>query len=162
LRHVISDLLLGLFAAAAILVAAPIIGIKYYENEGYIFHVVKWDSFFKYGFQAVMLQELPRASTPCRNCLVPTGDAKLEGLYLTGSGYEKTMPFQYLVLFASTLILRVISYFTVRMLIKFGNRRYHYVSRSAGGAATVAAGPSDLVGQSMENHLPNRVIPPEN
>ena len=213
LARFISDLILGLFAASAILVSAPIIGIKYtgyffltlwmqawaadsfggwismlapphvsigiiiptvgflsialgtglmqplIQNEGYIFHVTKWGSFFKYGFQAILLQELPRASQPCNTCLIPTGDAMLNQLHLIGDGYEMSMGFQYLMLFAFTLILRVLAYITLRVLIKSGNRRYHYDRKSAGGApapsAAAAAVVDDDTNQSLE-HRPER------
>lgn len=113
------------------------------ENEGYIFHVCKWGSFFKYGFQALLLKEMPRVTVPCtRNCFVPDGAAMLDMMHLTGDGYETTMGFQYLMLFAFTLVLRVIAYLTLRFLIQAGNRRYSYDNSSAGAPAAPSETPS--------------------
>ncbi len=67
------------------------------------------------------------------------------------------------MLFAFMLILRVLSYFTLRLLIKSGNRRYHYDRRSAGGAATSAPAADDDAGaDAAAEKLPNRGEPLEN
>lgn len=110
------------------------------KDEGYIFHVAKWVSFFKYGFQALLIQELPRATIPCtQTCVVSTGDQMLDMMHLSGDGYEVTMGFQYLMLFAITVVLRIISFFTLRGLILVGNRRYSYDNSSAGSAPVPVA-----------------------
>jgi ABC-type multidrug transport system ATPase subunit len=105
------------------------------HNEGYIFHVFKWLSFFKYGFQALMLQELPNAVTPCtKSCLAPTGPAMLDALHLSGDSYPVSMGFQYLMLFGMSLVMRAAAFVTLRGLILIGNRRYSYDNSSAGSA----------------------------
>jgi len=217
----LADLVLGAGAAVVLLVAVPIIGIKYVgwfyltmwlqawaadsfglwismvapphisigvvtptvgflsialgtglmqptiENEGYIFHVCKWASFFKYGFQAILLKELPRATIPCtKTCFVSTGVDMLDMMHLTGDGYETTMGFQYLMLFAFTIIFRVMSFVTLRALILVGNRRYSYDNSSAGAAAPALPPPTNHVpmapdGQPLTSEvvLQQQVIP---
>ena len=190
LARLLVDLMVAAVAAAATLVAAPIIGIRYngyfyatvwmqswcadsfgfwismlaephisigvivptvgflsialgtgliqppIANEGYIFHVTKWISFFKYGFQALALMELPRLSTPCNTCFMSTGVAMLDYLHLEGNGYDMTINFQYLMLAMFMILLRVLSFFTLRSLISIGNRRYSYDPSSAGGSVS--------------------------
>jgi ABC-type multidrug transport system ATPase subunit len=104
-------------------------------NEGYIFHVVKWLSFFKYGFQALMIKLLPHAQKPCSTCLMASGPSVLDQLHLSGDSYPVSMGFQYLMLFAFTIVLRTAAFFTLRGLILVGNRRYSYDNSSSGVVA---------------------------
>ncbi|CUG14712.1 ABC transporter, putative [Bodo saltans] len=125
------------------------------ENEGYIFHVVKWLSFFKYGFQALVLKLLPHAQRLCPNCLMVSGPAVLDQLHLTGDSYPVSMGFQYLMLFGLSLVMRAAAFVTLRGLILIGNRRYSYDNSSAG-----AAGAPEPIDEEHDQHVPRALRGP--